>query len=37
LRLVELAEGRIGYALEKWWRDGTTAVVLTKEVLMDRL
>jgi hypothetical protein len=36
-RLVELADGRNGYALKKWWRDGTTAVVMTKEVLMERL
>lgn len=36
-RLVELADGRIGYALKNRWRDGTTAVVMTKEVLMERL
>jgi hypothetical protein len=36
-RLVELSDGRIGYALKKRWRDGTTAVVMTKEVLMERL
>jgi hypothetical protein len=36
-RLVELADGRIGYSLKKRWRDGTTAVVMTKEVLMERL
>jgi hypothetical protein len=36
-RLVELADGRIGYALKKRWRDGTTAVVMTKAVLMERL
>ncbi len=36
-RLVELADGRIGYVLKKRWRDGTTHVVLTKEVLMERL
>jgi hypothetical protein len=36
-RLVELGDGRIGYALKKRWRDGTTAVVMTKEVLMERL
>ena len=34
-RLVELADGRIGYVLKKGWRDGTTAVVMTKEVLME--
>jgi hypothetical protein len=36
-RLVELSDGRIGYSLKKRWRDGTTAVVMTKEVLMERL
>ena len=36
-RLVELSDGRIGYSLKKRWRDGTTAVVMTKEVLMKRL
>jgi hypothetical protein len=36
-RLVELSDGRIGYVLKKRWRDGTTAVVMTKEVLMERL
>jgi hypothetical protein len=36
-RLVELSDGRIGYALKRRWRDGTTAVVMTKEVLMERL
>lgn len=36
-RLVELADGRIGYSLKKRWRDGTTAVVMTKAVLMERL
>jgi hypothetical protein len=36
-RLVELADGRIGYSLKKRWRAGTTAVVMTKEVLMERL
>lgn len=34
---MELSDGRIGYALKKRWRDGTTAVVMTKEVLMERL
>jgi hypothetical protein len=29
--------GRIGYALKKRWHDGTTAVVMTKAVLMERL
>jgi len=36
-RLLELSDGRIGYSLKKRWRDGTTAVVMTKEVLMERL
>lgn len=36
-RLVELGGGRIGYALKKRWRDGTAAVVVTQEVLMERL
>ncbi|MBL8724363.1 MAG: transposase [Planctomycetes bacterium] len=36
-RLVELGGGRIGYALKKRWRDGTTAVVMTQEVLMECL
>ena len=36
-RLVESADGRIGYALKKRWHDGTTAVVMTKAVLMERL
>ncbi|MFN9977136.1 MAG: transposase, partial [Phycisphaerae bacterium] len=34
---VELSDGRIGYSLKKRWRDGTTAVVMTKQVLMERL
>ena len=36
-RLVELADGRIAYTLKKRWKDGTTAVVMTKDVLMERL
>jgi hypothetical protein len=36
-RLVEFADGRIGYVLKKRWRDGTTHVVMTKQVLMERL
>ena len=36
-RLAELADGRIAYSLKKRWRDGTTAVVMTKAVLMERL
>jgi hypothetical protein len=35
-RLVELGGGKIGYSLKKRWRDGTTAVVMTQEVLMER-
>ncbi|MBL8752030.1 MAG: transposase [Planctomycetes bacterium] len=35
--LVELADGRIGYLMKKRWRDGTTHVVMTKQVLMERL
>ncbi len=34
-RLVEFADGRIGYVLKKRWRDGTTHVVMTKQVLME--
>lgn len=36
-RLLELADGRIAYTLKKRWKDGATAVVMTKEVLMERL
>ena len=36
-RLVELGGGRIGYSMKKRWRDGTTAVVMTQGVLMERL
>ncbi len=36
-RLVELGGGRSGYSLKKRWRDGTTAVVMTQGVLMERL
>ena len=36
-RLAELADGRIGYARKRRWRDGTTAVVMTNAVLMERL
>ena len=36
-RLRELPDGRIAYSLKKRWKDGTTAVVMTKEVLMERL
>ncbi|MBL8724960.1 MAG: hypothetical protein JNK49_13000 [Planctomycetes bacterium] len=36
-RLVGLGGGRVGYAAKKRWRDGTTAVVMTQDVLMERL
>ena len=36
-RLGELPDGRIGNALKKGWRDGTTAVVMTNAVLMKCL
>jgi hypothetical protein len=36
-RLAELPDGRIGYALKRRYRDGTTAVVMTNAVLMERL
>ena len=36
-RLTELPDGRIGYSLKKRWKDGTTHVVMTKAVLMERL
>jgi hypothetical protein len=36
-RLAELPDGRIGYALKRRYRDGTTAVVMTNEVWMERL
>jgi len=36
-RLRLLADGRVAYSLKKRWRDGTTAVVMTKDVLMERL
>ena len=36
-RLAELPDGQIGYALKRRYRDGTTAVVMTNEVLMERL
>jgi len=35
-RLRELPDGRVAYSLNKRWRDGTTAVVMTKGVLMER-
>ncbi|MFN6193922.1 MAG: transposase, partial [Planctomycetota bacterium] len=36
-RLAELPDGRIGYALKRRFADGTTAVVMTNAVLMERL
>ena len=36
-RLTELPDGRIAYSLKKRWKDGTAHVVMTKEVLMERL
>ncbi len=36
-RLAELADGRIACTLKKRWKDGTTSVVMTKDVLMERL
>ncbi|MBM3962172.1 MAG: hypothetical protein FJ306_09780 [Planctomycetes bacterium] len=36
-RLVELPDGRIGYARKRRFADGTTAVVMTNAVLMERL
>ncbi|MFO0393883.1 MAG: transposase [Planctomycetota bacterium] len=36
-RLAELPNCRIGYARKRRWRDGTTAVVITNAVLMERL
>ncbi len=36
-RLVLLADGRVAYSLKKRWKDGTTAVVMAPEVLIERL
>ncbi|MFN9755833.1 MAG: transposase, partial [Planctomycetota bacterium] len=36
-RLAELSDGRIGYALKRRFADGTTAVVMSNAVLMERL
>jgi hypothetical protein len=36
-RLRELPDGRIAYSLKKRWKDGTTTVVMSKQVLMERL
>ncbi len=32
-----LADGRVAYALKKRWKDGTTAVVMAPEVLIERV
>lgn len=36
-RLSELPDGRVAYSLKRRWKDGTTHVVMTKQVLMERL
>ncbi len=36
-RLSLLADGRVCYELKRRWRDGTTHVVMTPEVLIERL
>ena len=36
-RLSLLPDGRVAYALKKRWKDGTTHVVLTAQVLIERL
>ena len=36
-RLVLLEDGRVAYSLKKRWKDGTTAVVMAPEVLIERL
>ncbi|MBX3464133.1 MAG: transposase [Planctomycetes bacterium] len=36
-RLRLLPDGRVAYSLKKTWRDGTSHVVLTPQVLMERL
>jgi len=36
-RLTRLPDGRLAYSLEKKWSDGTTAVVLSPEALLERL
>ena len=36
-RLSELPDGRVAYSLKKRWKDGTAHVVMTKQVLMERL
>ena len=36
-RLSRLPDGRVAYSLKKTWRDGSTHVVLSPQVLMERL
>jgi hypothetical protein len=36
-RLTLLPDGRVGYALKRRWQDGTVAVVMEPQVLMERL
>ena len=36
-RLSELPDGRLCYALKRTWKDGTTHIVLTPQVLIERL
>ncbi|MCP4243620.1 MAG: hypothetical protein GY772_23960 [bacterium] len=36
-RLLRLPDGRVAYSLKKTWRDGSTHVVLSPQVLMERL
>ena len=36
-RLSRLPDGRVAYSLKKTWRDGSTHVVLSPQVLIERL
>jgi hypothetical protein len=36
-RLSLLPDGRVAYSLKKRWKDGTTAVVMSPQMLMERL
>ena len=36
-RLTELPDGRLVYSLKKRWKDGTTHLVMSRQVLMERL
>jgi hypothetical protein len=36
-RLSQLPDGRVCYALKRTWKDGTTHIVLTPQVLIERL